>query len=93
MNAIVGEIVEAEAIEPGSLPLANARHERFCLEYMKDLNATRAATAAGFSAKTAQEQGSHLLCNVMVADRVSWLKNQQLGKRLHERRRSPGRDR
>lgn len=44
-----------------------AKQQRFVDEYLKDLNATQAAKRAGYSAKTAQEQGSRLLSNVMVA--------------------------
>lgn len=43
------------------------KQERFVAEYLVDLNATQAAIRAGYSAKTAQEQGSRLLSNVMVA--------------------------
>lgn len=39
---------------------------RFIDEYLIDLNATQAAIRAGYSAKTAQEQGARLLSNVMV---------------------------
>ena len=40
--------------------------ERFVTEYLIDLNATQAAIRAGYSAKTANEQGSRLLTNVSV---------------------------
>jgi len=43
----------------------------FVDEYLIDLNATQAAIRAGFSARTAQEQGSRLLSNVMVAESVA----------------------
>lgn len=46
------------------------KQQRFVEEYMIDLNATRAAIRAGYSARTAQEQGSRLLSNVMVAKAV-----------------------
>jgi len=39
----------------------------FISEYIVDHNATRAAITAGYSKKTAQEQGSRLLSNVIVA--------------------------
>lgn len=42
----------------------------FVQEYLKDLNATQAAIRAGYSRKTAQEQGSRLLSNVMVAKAI-----------------------
>jgi phage terminase small subunit len=38
----------------------------FVDEYLIDLNATQAAIRAGYSAKTANEQGSRLLANVSV---------------------------
>ena len=42
------------------------KQERFVAEYLIDLNATQAAIRAGYSAKTAQEQSSRLLSNVIV---------------------------
>jgi phage terminase small subunit len=42
------------------------KQEKFVQEYLVDMNATQAAIRAGYSAKTAQEQGSRLLSNVMV---------------------------
>lgn len=47
-----------------------AKQRRFVDEYLIDLNATQAAVRAGYSKKTAQEQGSRLLSNVMVAAEV-----------------------
>ena len=47
------------------------RQQRFVEEYLVDLNATRAAIRAGYSRKTAQEQSSRLLSNVMVAAAVA----------------------
>lgn len=38
----------------------------FCLEYLIDYNATRAAIKAGYSEKTAHSQGSRMLKNVKV---------------------------
>lgn len=49
------------------------KQETFCQEYLKDLNATQAATRAGYSEKTANEQGARLLANVSVAARVKEL--------------------
>ena len=48
------------------MPLT-AKQLRFCEEYLLDLNATQAAIRAGYSPRTAQEQSSRLLSNVMVA--------------------------
>lgn len=42
------------------------KQERFVAEYLLDLNATQAATRAGYSARTSNEQGSRLLANVSV---------------------------
>ena len=46
----------------------------FCQEYLIDLNATQAAIRAGYSVKTAQEQSSRLLSNVMVQREIERLK-------------------
>jgi phage terminase small subunit len=47
------------------------RKQRFFVkEYLVDLNATRAAVAAGYSEKTAKQQGSRLLTNVDVASEI-----------------------
>lgn len=46
--------------------LLTAKQERFVAEYLVDLNATQAATRAGYSARTANEQGARLLANVSV---------------------------
>lgn len=42
----------------------------FVREYLIDLNATQAAIRAGYSKKTANEQGARLLANVSVAKSV-----------------------
>ena len=42
------------------------KQQRFVTEYLVDLNATQAAIRAGYSRKTAQQQGSRLLTNVVV---------------------------
>lgn len=42
----------------------------FVQEYLVDLNATQAATRAGYSAKTANEQGARLLANASIARAV-----------------------
>jgi phage terminase small subunit len=42
----------------------------FVQEYLIDLNATQAAIRAGYSEKTANEQGSRLLANVSIASAV-----------------------
>ena len=47
-----------------------AKQQRFVDEYLIDLNATQAAIRAGYSEKTAQEQASRLLSNVMVRQAI-----------------------
>lgn len=47
------------------------KQERFVEEYLIDLNATQAAIRAGYSPKTAQEQGARLLSKVMVQSAIS----------------------
>lgn len=42
------------------------KQDRFCEEYMIDLNATQAAIRAGYSPKTAREQAPRLLANVSI---------------------------
>ena len=43
------------------------KQQRFTEEYLVDLNATQAAIRAGYSAKTAEQQGYRLLTNVQVS--------------------------
>ena len=47
------------------------KHARFVAEYLVDLNATQAAIRAGYSAKTAEQQGYRLLRNVQIAAAVA----------------------
>ena len=46
------------------------KQQRFVDEYLIDLNATQAAIRAGYSEKTAQEQSSRMLSNVIVSDAI-----------------------
>jgi len=48
----------------------NPKQQRFVAEYLKDLNATQAAIRAGYSAKTAEQQGPRLLGNAGIAAAV-----------------------
>ena len=47
------------------------KQQRFVDEYLIDLNATQAAIRAGYSAKTADVQGSRMLGNVKVQQAVA----------------------
>lgn len=60
--------------------LLTPKQKRFVAEYLVDLNATRAAERAGYSHKTARQQGSRLLINVDIAAAVSAGQAKQLGK-------------
>jgi phage terminase small subunit len=53
-----------------------ARQERFCQEFAKTGNATLSAINAGYSEKTANEQGSRLLANVSVQERIRELQGE-----------------
>lgn len=55
--------------------LANKRHEKFCHEYIKDMNATQAAIRTGYSEKTAKMQGSRLMTNDDIKTRVKELRD------------------
>jgi len=54
------------------------KQERFCQEYIIDLNATQAAIRAGYSKNTAQEIGSENLSKPIIQARVSELKESRL---------------
>ncbi|WP_334195997.1 terminase small subunit [Muricomes intestini] len=57
------------------------KQKRFCDEYLIDLNATQAAIRAGYSKKTAKEQGARLLSNVNIRpyldDQLDQIHNQK----------------
>lgn len=57
-----------------------AKQQRFVDEYLIDLNATQAATRAGYSKKTANEQGSRLLANVSVSAAIRQGMNARSGR-------------
>ncbi len=50
-----------------------AKQQRFCDEYLIDLNATQAAIRAGYSLKTARAQGQRMLTNVDIQTYISGL--------------------
>lgn len=49
------------------------KQERFCEEYLIDLNATQAAIRAGYSEKTANEQGAQLLAKLSIQEKIAEL--------------------
>ena len=54
-----------------------AKQQRFCDEYLIDLNVTQAAIRAGYSKKTANEQGARLLVNVSIQKKISELQKER----------------
>lgn len=50
------------------------KQEVFCRECFIDLSATQPAIRAGYNEKTANEQGTRLLANVSISQRISELK-------------------
>ena len=53
------------------------KQEMFCKEYLIDLNATQAAIRAGYSKKTANEQGSQNLVKLSIQKRIAELKEER----------------
>jgi phage terminase small subunit len=68
------------------------RQQRFVEEYLVDLNATQAAIRAGYSARTANEQGARLLANASVAAAIQAAQQARSDRMqiTHDHRRSPG---
>lgn len=63
------------------------KQERFVQEYLIDLNATQAAIRAGYSAKTAEQQGFQLLQKTLVQKAIAE------GRRQREKRTAVSADR
>lgn len=55
------------------MKLKNNQHERFCQEYLIDLNGTKAAERAKYSKKTACVQASQLLTRLNIQNRIAEL--------------------
>ena len=62
---------EIQKVERPAKNKLTAKRDRFCQEYVIDCNATQAAIRAGYSEKTANEQGARLLANVSVKNRIA----------------------
>lgn len=60
------EVADDEVYKGG----LNARQRRFCQEYIIDLNETKSAERAGYSIRTAAQQGCRLLRNVKIQEYV-----------------------
>ena len=50
------------------------KQDKFCTEYLVDLNATQAAIRSGYSEHTAQEIGSQNLSKLIIQDRIAELR-------------------
>ena len=55
----------------------NPRQELFCLEYMRDLNATAAYIRAGYNCRDAKDAAAGLMAKPAVQDRIDELKAQR----------------
>ena len=56
----------------------NDKQRLFCLEYLKDLNATQAAIRAGYSERTAGSQGFDLLKKPEIQEEITKAKMQRM---------------
>ena len=63
-----------------------ARQIQFCLAYIGSGNATQSAIEAGYSKKTATEQGARLLTNVSVQNYIKELQEQNASKKIADAR-------
>lgn len=67
----------AEGVPDGremiAAPLAEAMHERFCQSLLTEPTLTAAAVRAGYSPKSARQQGSALCTNPYIQRRVAYL--------------------
>ena len=59
------------------MKVANAKHERFCQEYIIDLNGYKAAKRAKYSEKTARVQASQLLTILNIQERIAELQEKR----------------
>lgn len=63
-----------------------ARQIQFCLAYIGSGNATQSAIEAGYSKKTAPEQGARLLNNVNVQNYIKELQEENASKKIADAR-------
>lgn len=61
-------------------PKLSPKQELFCLEYLKDLNATQAAIRAKYSKNTAKEIGANLLSKVNIQFKIASLNAKRFNK-------------
>jgi phage terminase small subunit len=58
----------------------NEKQKRFCIEYIKDLNATQAYIRAGYSSSGAGQSGERLLKNAEISNEVKALQREMREK-------------
>ncbi len=58
------------------------KREKFCVEYLIDLNGTQAAIRAGYSERTAKSIGQRLLTFVDIQNRIKELRKKEFKKRI-----------
>lgn len=58
----------------------NPKQERFCQEYIIDLNGKQAAIRAGYSERTAEVQASQLLTKLKVKEKIAELQKKTSDK-------------
>lgn len=58
------------------------RQEKFCVEYLIDLNATQAAIRAGYSKRTAEALSSRLLRNVNIQKCIKKMRDEYYDKTI-----------
>jgi phage terminase small subunit len=59
-----------------------AKQEKFCEEYMIDLNATQASIRAGYSEKSAGTQGAENMQKPLILERIAELRAEQSARTL-----------
>jgi phage terminase small subunit len=60
--------------------MMNEKQKRFCIEYVKDLNATQAYIRAGYSQSGAGQSGERLLKNAEISNEVKALQQEMREK-------------
>ena len=75
--------VVKKAVKKTTSLATDLKYEKFCVEYRKNGgNATAAAVAAGYSERTAAQQGARLLRNVKVVSRLEELAKDAIRKQI-----------
>lgn len=74
------EIKDSNSPEIEPTHTLTPKQELFCLEYLRDRNATKAYIRAGYSAETAEQSGPRLLGNVWIKVRINELIKEQVDR-------------